>query len=130
MGKKAWTEAGARWAAVSTHIEPEKREWVLSRKTHELYLGDPQTGGWMYAVNLDECNTSAGVLDWIAQVAEKTWATNDDLANLVRALHDILDFQTSLCGQGKEHGPIDVKKRIAGLGKEKAREDLEKTLGS
>ena len=69
----------------------------------------------MYEVNLDECNTSAGVLDWIAQVAETTWATNDGLANLVRALDDILDFQASLCGQEKEHGPIDVKKRIAGL---------------
>jgi hypothetical protein len=100
---------------VSGHVEPEKREWVLVKKTHGLYLGDPQTGAWMYEVNLDECNTSAGALDWIAQVAGKTWATNDDLANLVRALDDILDFQASLCGQGNEHGPIDVKKRIAGL---------------
>src|SRR6266849_10871220 len=65
LSKKAWTEAEVRWAGVSSYVEPEKREWVLARKTRGLYLGDPRTGAWMYEVNLDECGTSAGVLDWI-----------------------------------------------------------------
>ncbi len=85
----------------------------------------------MYEVNLDQCDTSAGVLDWIAQLAGKTWVTNDDLGDLVRALDEILDFQASLCGGGKGHGPINVKKKITGLvDKEKVRGDMRESFGS
>ncbi|WP_345390935.1 hypothetical protein [Haloechinothrix salitolerans] len=54
-----------------------------------------------YYVDLERCTTSAEVLDWIAQVAEKPWANDEVLAGLVRALNDVLAPQEHLCSRGK-----------------------------
>ena len=54
-----------------------------------------------YDVRLSECNSSAQILDWIIQIAEKTWATNDVIGELVRALNDILGIQGNFCSQGQ-----------------------------
>jgi hypothetical protein len=54
-----------------------------------------------YEVDLDDCLTSAEVLDWIMQVAGKTWADDATLAGLVRALGDVLQPQARLCSWGK-----------------------------
>jgi hypothetical protein len=40
------------------------------------------------------------VLDWIIQVAEKTWADDATVAGLVRALDDVLHPQAHLCSMG------------------------------
>jgi hypothetical protein len=53
-----------------------------------------------YEVALDDCTDSAQTLDWIAQVAGKSWATNGVLAGAVRALDAVLDVQGNLCGGG------------------------------
>ncbi len=50
-----------------------------------------------YEIRLDECSTSAETLDWIFQVASKTWVTPEDLGNLILALDDIIDPQANLC---------------------------------
>ncbi|MGI8514051.1 MAG: hypothetical protein ACR2NT_02735 [Acidimicrobiia bacterium] len=53
-----------------------------------------------YEVDLERCLTSAQVLDWICQVAGKTWADDQTLAGLVRAIDDILHPQGTLCSFG------------------------------
>ncbi len=88
--------------------------WRLDPEVRVLYPVWP----YRYEVDLDDCTTSAEVLDWIIQVAEKGWASaehggndpdhnpdgwTDDavLAGLVRALDDVLHPQAFLCSSGK-----------------------------
>lgn len=54
-----------------------------------------------YEVDLERCLSSAQVLDWICQVAGKSWATPYVVAGLVRALDDVLEPQASLCSWGR-----------------------------
>jgi hypothetical protein len=87
--------------------------WRLDPETRVLYPVWP----YRYEVDLDACTTSAEVLDWIIQVAQKGWASaehggngpehnpdgwTDDaiLAGLVRALDDVLHPQANLCSFG------------------------------
>lgn len=98
--KKQW-ETGDSWGC-----------WQL--KLSNLTL--EQTCRPWYYIDLERCRTSAAVLDWICQVAGKQWATNDVLADLVRALDDLLQPQATMCSGGmgmapnRELGPIDVRK--------------------
>jgi hypothetical protein len=57
-----------------------------------------------YEIDLDRCTTSAAVLDWICQIANKTWATDTVLAALVRQLNALLEPQANLCSFGVECG--------------------------
>jgi len=98
----------ASWVRFSVPFRPTFR-WVLDAERLVLVLGDPVTGGWAYEVDLERCATSAQVLNWIAQVATKQWASDEILAGLVRAINDVLKLQANLCGSGRERGPIDVK---------------------
>ncbi len=79
--------------------------WRLDREAHCFI---PDAAPW-YAVPLERCRTSAQVLDWLAQIAPKRWATDSVLAGLVRILDDTLRLQARLCGGGVEHGPLDVR---------------------
>ncbi len=65
-----------------------------------------------YYVKLKECDTSAGMLDWIMQVAGKYWATDEVVASLVRDLNRLLNPQGNLCSCGEERGPINVREVI------------------
>jgi hypothetical protein len=56
-----------------------------------------------YEVDLDRMKSSAAVLDWIIQVSHKSWVTENDLADLVYAIDDILKLQQNYCGFGREH---------------------------
>jgi hypothetical protein len=56
----------------------------------------------IYEVDLDRMESSAAVLDWIIQVSHKSWVTEDDLADLIYAIDDILGLQQNYCGFGKE----------------------------
>lgn len=68
--------------------------WQLDRTTRVLYTD-------RYEVDLDDCRTSAQVLDWICQVAGKEWGGDVTLAGLVRALNDVLTPQATLCSFGQ-----------------------------
>jgi hypothetical protein len=57
-----------------------------------------------YEVDLNRCQNSPEALDWIAQVAGKSWATPAVIGGLVLALDEVLNLQGSLCGSGVEHG--------------------------
>lgn len=54
-----------------------------------------------YEVSLLECRTAAQCLDWIAQIANKTWADATTVAGLVHALDDVLSLQASVCPSGR-----------------------------
>jgi hypothetical protein len=58
-------------------------------------------GGGEYCISLGSCTSSAEVLDWISQVAEKKWADNATTGALVAALDDILRPQATLCSGGQ-----------------------------
>ena len=84
--------------------------WQLNGMALE-YLED---GHWRYEVDLERCRTSAQILDWLCQLAEKTWITSADLGDLVRALNHLGGhLQSSMCGCGKENGPVDWKGLLA-----------------
>lgn len=55
-----------------------------------------------YEVNLEECTDSAHVLDWIAQIASKTWGTKA-VGSFVLALNELLYLQHNVCGFGQNH---------------------------
>jgi len=61
--------------------------------------------GLEYEVDLERCNDSAGVLDWIVQVSEKVYVSPIDVGHLVRALNELSGgLQDKVCG-----GAVDSK---------------------
>ena len=55
-------------------------------------------GGTPYEIPFDKMSDSAAVLDWIAQVAQKTWATPRIVGDMVLLLDAVLDLQGNYCG--------------------------------
>ena len=87
---------------------------ALSPSGRRLMDGD-LLGAGEYEVDLERCTTPAQVLDWIVQVSKKTWATDAIVADLVRALDDLLDMQGTLCPFGQARS-VNVKRLLAGRG--------------
>jgi hypothetical protein len=55
----------------------------------------------VYEINLMEARTSAECLDWICQVAGKTWTDPAAVAGLVVALADVLQLQARVHRNGR-----------------------------
>jgi hypothetical protein len=70
--------------------------WALDRE--RLVLELVVEGEYLYDVDLERCGNAAAVLDWLAQLAGKSWATPGIIGQLVAALCDLLDPQARLCG--------------------------------
>jgi hypothetical protein len=76
--------------------------------------------GWPfpYEIDIERINSSAGLLDWIFQIAGKCWATPVVLRDLVTAFDDLFDPQATLCScglsghDGKRMGPKFLKGRL------------------
>ena len=83
--------------------------WKFNPRNLTLSYGPPRE---RYYVKLKECDTSAGMLDWIMQVSGKSWADDHVLASLVRELNRLLNPQGNLCSCGEERGPINVRNVI------------------
>ena len=81
-------------------------EWQLRPRFGDLFCKR-----YYYSIPLDRCLGAAQILDWIAQISHKSWATDAILADLVRALDDIIDLQENVCGLGRE--PKDTAERVA-----------------
>jgi hypothetical protein len=83
---------------------PEWGPWNLDQESFVLWTA---AGGYRYEVDLEECTTSARVLDRIIQLAGKEWARGDPaarnalIAGLVTALDDVLRPQATLCSFGQ-----------------------------
>ena len=72
--------------------------WQLDASTCVLYTDQP----YHYEIDLEQCLTSAHVLDRVMQIAGKDWPGSDQiLAGMLRALNDVLHPQASLCSWGK-----------------------------
>jgi hypothetical protein len=76
-----------------------RRRWGVWWFEPSNYTLRHEDGG--YEIDLEECNDSAEVLDWIVQVAGKGWCKPEDLGNLVLALDDLLYLQKNFCPDGK-----------------------------
>jgi hypothetical protein len=74
--------------------------WQLDSEALVLTLYHP--GCPRYEVSLQRCRSSAMVLDWIAQVAAKSWVTAEIFGELVFALNDYLRLQRNYCSCGEE----------------------------
>lgn len=55
-----------------------------------------------YEIDLESIHDSASCLDWIIQIAHKTWATPEILANLIYTLDELMDIQSNLCSCGND----------------------------
>ncbi len=89
-----------------------KSPWSFDKKTLCLVLNAPnEEGPRDYEVDVEECTTSAHMLDWIMQVVSHG-PSDRVLAWLVRDLNRMLRPQATLCSGGIEKGPIDVKKLL------------------
>ncbi|HEY3451909.1 MAG TPA: hypothetical protein VGK67_36460 [Myxococcales bacterium] len=85
--------------------------WSFKPETLVLACEAAEAKG--YEVDLERCTTSAEMLDWLCQVAEKDWATPDTVGNLVLAFNDLLRPNATVCSMGVEGEPIeDVRKAI------------------
>ncbi len=81
-------------------------DWTYNADNFTLTF---QRGDDHYEVDLDECENSAQILDWLAQ-ARKVWMTPEDTGHLVSALDAILGLQSNVCGlgEGKTIHPREV----------------------
>ncbi|HWC38370.1 MAG TPA: hypothetical protein VG476_07565 [Acidimicrobiales bacterium] len=94
-------------------MKPEQQRWgswTFDRRTMTLDFAPYSGRAYEYSVLLDKCITCAQVLDSIAQVAGKTWATPEVVGDLVAALDDLLGLQTNYCSNGVDRG---VQKPLA-----------------
>jgi hypothetical protein len=100
-------------------IRRRPNRWYLDRVNLTLALSPSgrRLSGLLcpgeYEVDLEGCTTPAQVLDWIVQVSKKTWATDLVIADLVRALDDLLDMQGTMCPFGQARH-VNVKRALAG----------------
>ena len=78
-----------------TILDDPLRLALCSRPSYEIPVGD--------------ATTSAKLLDWICQLAEKRWISDADLGSFVRIFNQLIRPQARLCGTGIEHGPIDAE---------------------
>ncbi|MGB7307869.1 MAG: hypothetical protein WBC67_02280 [Candidatus Acidiferrales bacterium] len=89
-------------------------DWEYDAKYHVLALDDAD--GNHYEINILDFGTSAGVLDWIFQVAGKTWVKPVQLGNLIKAIDDLVEPQANLCSGGHSK-TLDVKTFLKRIGK-------------
>ena len=96
----------------NNYLEGAGNPWRLDLEEMTLELE-----GERYAVDLEQCRTSAETLDWIIQVATKSWATDAVIAGLVRALDILIEPDINLCTDGIDHSrndwlPEDIEQNL------------------
>jgi len=65
-----------------------------------------------YEVDLEQCKNSAQILDWIFQIKEKSWCSDKDIADLLRAFNDLMQgVQSKVCSGGIDK-KFDFKKYL------------------
>ncbi len=64
-----------------------------------------------YEVDLERAGDAAAAPDWIAQLADKTWITDQALGELVRCMDWCLGFQAHLCGDAMANDRMEPRVR-------------------
>ena len=82
--------------------------WRYNTNTLELEYYD-EDGKYKYGVDLQRCNSSAEVLDWIFQVNNKMWCGYECTGHLVQAIRDLL--KRDFCSGGQDR-PFDAGKYL------------------
>ena len=100
----AYPKNGQRWG-----------NWQFKASTLVLEY-KPADKHWWYEVDLERCSTSAGMLDWIFQVTNKSrhCLSTQDLGDLLEALNDLLRPQETLCSYAQNKRIKSVSKLIRG----------------
>ena len=75
--------------------DAEPNEWVYRRDNNTL---EHRTG--VYYVDLDRCESSAAVLDWLFQIFNKTWCTPKTIFDFMTHLQERIRPQARLCSFG------------------------------
>lgn len=81
--------------------------WIYNAKNFTLVIKKPSYRSG-YDIDLERCATAQEVLNWIVHMRGKNWMDDKDLADLVRAFHDILD----LCRLAQEGEIQDIKNHL------------------
>jgi len=76
--------------------------WHLDRKLLTLTLSADSPSGYEYEIDLERFVSSGEMLDFIMQIASKSWATPEIIGTFVMALNDIFYPQANLCTWGQE----------------------------
>lgn len=58
--------------------------------------------GRYYEIDLDRCQSSAAILDWIFQINGKTWTTPETMKDLLDLIEEVLNPQAYFCSWGTE----------------------------
>ena len=81
----------------------EKLNWTL---VHTRNNGN-------YEIVLQDMTAAGPMLDWIFQVSAKTWATREDIGDLIEALDTIFHPQATLCSGKSINSSEFLGKRYA-----------------
>ncbi|MFC1907654.1 hypothetical protein ACFLW8_06175 [Chloroflexota bacterium] len=74
----------ARWGA-----------WWYDPKNLTLDIRTEMTGSAKYisySVDLERCNNSSQILDWLLQMSGKAWCSKEQIGYLLQAIHDLADL--------------------------------------
>jgi hypothetical protein len=76
--------------------------WKFHRHNFTLDY-EPRDKHWWYQLDLEDCTSSAKLLDKIFQTSNKNESclSREDVGHLIQALDDLLRPQSSLCGFGR-----------------------------
>lgn len=98
----------------STAVKTSFGRWTINATTAALEMTIPNTAQ-TYQVPLETMTDSATILDWVFQVAEKTWATSADVGDFVRAIEHL--FGRGVAGFGKDSpfDPLPILARKLGI---------------
>jgi hypothetical protein len=86
-------------------------DWVFSEKNFTLTYDTDH--GW-FEVDLERMTNPARMLDAIFQFSTKVWAPREAVGDLVEALKDLLNPQSTLCSWGKAKN-LDATKHLEEL---------------
>jgi hypothetical protein len=97
-------------ATPTTYSSPAWHGWEFD--ADGCYLVSPQPHE--YVVRLGGVSSSAALLDWVSQVAKKSWAREDPkiMAGMMNAVMDICQPQKHLCSMGTEQSPEDYNRKM------------------
>lgn len=93
--------------------------WRLDAETLVIYSDPDSHVGYRYEIDLEDCQSSARVLDWICQISQKHWGTETEnascVAGLIAAFNDVLHPQASLCswGTSKRLTKAQIRTRVS-----------------
>ncbi|MBM2826472.1 MAG: hypothetical protein HW403_536 [Dehalococcoidia bacterium] len=97
------------WDLINMELPPKGEAWGPWRYNRDNLTLEFWRGQKLrYYVDLERCRNSAEILDWVAQVSDKSWASDADVGQLVRALNGLLHLQNNICSSGVDH-EIDPK---------------------